>query len=159
MNNRQILIVLIFLDFINCKNIFALSHKKWNCLIPVHLSHPLYLILSLLLLLLMTGGLSLTEWQQVSSALQDSFQYSQQCRCLNGFDSPSDFPFLDSWGTIPSGPSTIGITLTQQLSHLSGKVQVFVNRFVFLYFYSVFFLFLFFGGGILLGFFFYLNFF
>ena len=61
----------------------------------------------------LAGGLSLeSEWQQVSSGLQDSSQYSgwsQQCFSLDDLDSLSDFQFLQSLskplGTISSIPT------------------------------------------------------
>ena len=43
----------------------------------------------------LTGGLSLKfERQQVSSGLQDSSQYCQQCCSLNGLNSSSDFKYF-----------------------------------------------------------------
>ena len=49
-------------------------------------------------ILALAGGLLLeTEWEQVSSGFEDSFQYSdwcQQCCSLNVFDSPTDFQLL-----------------------------------------------------------------
>ena len=85
----------------------------------------------LLLLLLFTplkfftsalaDGLSLEfEWQQVSSSLQDSYQYSgcsQQCCNLDGLHSSSNFQIFQSLFYSPlvnvlSAPHTIGIILT-----------------------------------------------
>ena len=56
------------------------------------------------------------EWLQTSSGLEDSSQYSsrsQQWYSLVSFDSSTDFQFLDSLllRTVPSVPTTIGITL------------------------------------------------
>ena len=63
------------------------------------------------------GLLSLeSKWQQVSSGLHDSSQYSdrsQQCCNLNGLNSSSDFQFLQSpLETVTSAPTTTGITVT-----------------------------------------------
>ena len=52
----------------------------------------------------LADGLSLeSEWQQISSGLRDSSQYSQQCFNQDGFDSSSDFQLFQSsfsnlWG-------------------------------------------------------------
>ena len=71
-----------------------------------------------------------TEWQQVSSSLQDSSQYSsrsQQCCSLNGLISNSASPFTNPLVTIPSALFTIGITDTFMfhIFQLSNKVDLF----------------------------------
>ena len=60
-----------------------------------------------------------SEWQQISSGLQDSSQYSSrshQCCSEEYLDSSSDFQFSSLFScpskTITSSPTTIGITVT-----------------------------------------------
>ena len=65
----------------------------------------------------LTGGFSLkSEWQQVSSGLQESSLYSGQSYLYYGLNSSSDFliPSLFSklLQTIPSTPTTYCITIT-----------------------------------------------
>ena len=96
----------------------------------------------------LANGVSLKfEWQQVSSCLQDSSQYSersQQCCIRNGFHLSyyfQDFQFLYSYfGIVLSSPVTISITDTfmlQDFFHLSSKILLFISLFAFFYFYSV----------------------
>ena len=57
-----------------------------------------------------------SEWQQVTTGLQDSSQYSsrfQQCCSLNDLDSFSDLQRFQSFGTIPSAPITNCIIVTR----------------------------------------------
>ena len=87
------------------------------------------------------------EWQQVSSGLQDSSQYSgrfQQCHLLDVLD----FPLISNYSNVlfkpleivPWASTTTGITITfdiPQVFLFSGKVQVIVYLFAFFYFHSV----------------------
>ena len=82
-----------------------------------------------------------SEWQQVSSSLQDTSLYSSwslQRSGLDGLDSSNllffQFPFLE---TIPSAPTTIGVTITLTFHCLFGspaRSKYFWSSF---YFYSV----------------------
>ena len=65
----------------------------------------------------LADGLSLVfEWQQVSSSLQDSSQYSgrsQQCCSLDGLHSSSNLQVLQfPLVTVPKAPITIGLIVT-----------------------------------------------
>ena len=79
-----------FLAFLNLRTLAFVVFIYYNYYIP----HEFYIPL-------LAGGLSLeSEWQQVSSDLQDSSGWSsqfQECRTLDNLDSSSDFQFIQSF--------------------------------------------------------------
>ena len=79
----------------------------------------LYLLFESFFTSALADGLSLEfEWQQVSSNIQDSSEYSgrsQQCCSLDGgllSSSKSSSPFNNPLVTVPKAPITIGIMVT-----------------------------------------------
>ena len=103
----------------------------------------------------LAGGFLLeSEWQQVSSCLQDFSQYSsrsQQCCCLDGLNFSTDFQFLQSLLQAPGDRSEftkynlVSPSLSSSKASFfffffflfCGKIKVFVNLFTFFYFPSV----------------------
>ena len=87
------------------------------------------------------------EWQQVSSNLQVSSQYSgrsQYCCSLDGLHSSTNFkcssPFNNPLVTVPKAPITIGIIVTcifHIFFQFPCKVEVLILLFTFFQFYSV----------------------
>ena len=90
-------------------------------------------------------GFSLeSKWQQVSSALWDSSQYSDlsQQRCsLDGLDLSSDFQFFQPkpLGTVPSTPSTTSITVILMLHSFISSLAKFSFFLLFSFFLFFFF--------------------
>ena len=79
----------------------------------------------------LADGLSLeSEWEQISTGVQDSSQYSsrsKQRETLNGIDSSSDFQLFQALSkllaTVPNEPISIGITVTIFHSFLSSLAR------------------------------------
>ena len=95
----------------------------------------------------LADGLSLEfEWQQVSSSLQDSSQYSgrsqQRCRMVSTRPPTSKFssPFNSPLVIVPNALITIGIIATfkfHRFFKFPSKVEVLNLLFTFFHFYSV----------------------
>ena len=102
MLNLVFFCAIVFHLLIMCWTVSSLSpHKTYPCYSSVYYYYYYYCFtLCEFFTPMLAGGLSHEfEWQNVSSGLQDSSQYSnhsQQCSSLNCLDSSSDFKLFQS---------------------------------------------------------------
>ena len=97
----------IILSCLNSFPFFFFTSKEFLYFLPVINLQIIYIIINIIIIiiiiiisckfftLLLAAGISLgSKWQQVSSGLHDSYDWSKHCWRLDGLDSFSDFWFL-----------------------------------------------------------------